>query len=92
VTKFDDKQHQLFYILLELKAGILYDKKQQEKLKKKYHKLIMDRLLKVNSDYAASYRADVKYADFIVEIFKNGEGPFEDDKTRTKPKLVLKKN
>jgi len=87
---FDKDQHQLFYILLELKGGISYDEKKTTKMQRKYHDLIMDRLLKINSDYAVSYKADPQYADFIIKIFKNGEGIFETDKTRTKPKLVIK--
>jgi len=89
-TEFDKEQHQLFYVLLELKGGVSYNKKQLEKMKKKYHDLIMDRLIKASSDYAVSYKADPKYADFIVEIYNNGEGPFENDKTRTKPRLVVR--
>ena len=90
-TDYDKEQHQLFYILLELKGGISYNQKQTKKMEKKYHNLIMDRLLKVSSDYAVSYKADQKYADFIIKIYNNGEGPFENDKTRTKPRLVIEK-
>lgn len=90
-TDFDKEQHQLFYVLLELRGGISYNKKQTEKMKKKYHDVILNRLVKVSSDYSVSYKADPKYADFIIEIFENGEGPFRDDLNRTKPRLVLKK-
>lgn len=89
-TDFDKEQHQLFYVLLELRSGVTYNKKQIVRLEKKYHKLILSRLLKVSSDYAASYRADPKYSDFIIKIFENGDGPFELDSKRTKPKLVVK--
>lgn len=89
-TDFDKEQHQLFYILLELKAGISYNKKEMEKMKKKYHDLILKRLIKTSSDYAVSYKADDIYADFIIEIYENGEGPFEGDINRTKPKLIKK--
>lgn len=90
ITDFDKEQHQLFYVLLELKSGISYNKKQMAKMKKKYHSLILKRLLKVNNDYAESLRADSKYADFIIEIFENGKGLFAEDKVRTKPRLVAK--
>jgi len=89
-TKFDKEQHQLFYVLLELKGGISYNKKEIEKMKNKYHSLILDRLVKVSSDYSVSYKADPKYADFIIEIYNNGEGPFSEDINRTKPRLILK--
>jgi len=90
-ANFDNEQHQLSYVLMELKSGISYNKKQIEKIKKKYHDLILKRLLRVNNDYAESLRADPKFADLIIEIFENGEGPFNGDRARTKPKLVLKK-
>ena len=88
-TEFDKEQHQLFYVLLELKAGVSYNNKQMEKMKKKYHDLIMNRLIKVSSDYAVSYKADTKFADFQIEIYKNGEGPFSGDINRTKPRLII---
>jgi phenylacetate-CoA ligase len=90
-TEYDKEQHQLFYVLLELRGGISYNQKQMEKMKRKYHDLILDRLIKVSSDYAVSYKADPKYADFMIGIFENGTGPFVNDINRTKPKLVLKK-
>lgn len=89
-TDFDEQQHQLFYVFVELRGGISYDKKQSTRMKKKYHDLILERLIRVSSDYADSYRADPKYADFDIEIFINGDGPFSDDFKRTKPKLVVK--
>lgn len=89
-VEFDDEQHQLFYIYLELKQGCSYNQKQINTIKKKYHDLIFSRLTKVSSDYAISYKADPKYADFFIEIFESGCGPFAEDKSRTKPKLVHK--
>ncbi|MFA7253593.1 MAG: hypothetical protein WC107_03485 [Patescibacteria group bacterium] len=90
-TKFDKKQHQLSYAILELKSGITYKKNQLVRLKNKYHNTILNRLLKTSSDYAVSYKADPKYADIIIEIFENGQGPFASDSSRTKPRLILKK-
>lgn len=89
-TTYDKEQHQLFYILLELRVNVSYDRRKLVNMKKKYHDLIIDRLSKVSSDYAVSYKADPKYADINVEIFNNGEGPFEEDKSRTKPRLIVR--
>jgi phenylacetate-CoA ligase len=90
-TDYDKEQHQLFYVLLELKGGISYNKKQMEKMKKKYHDLILKHLKEVNFDFADAYRIDQKVSNPNVEIFENGEGPFRDDLNRTKPRLFLKK-
>jgi len=88
--KYDKRQRQFFYALLELKKGISYNKIQMIKMRKKYHAIIMDRLLRVNSDYMISYKADSKYADIIIEIYNNDEGPFKGDSERIKPQLVIK--
>ena len=90
-TDFDKEQHQLFYILLELKAGIAYNKTQTEKMTKKYHDLILNQLKDANHDYEAAFRDDPNVANPILEIYEAGTGPFRDDLARTKPKLVLRK-
>ena len=89
-TDFDKEQHQLFYILLELKAGISYNKKEMEKMKKKYHDLILKQLKDVNYDFADALRIDKKVCDPRILISEAGKGPFADDLRRTKPKLLLK--
>jgi len=89
-VEFDREQHQLFYILLEMKAGISHNKKRVEKIKKQYHDLILHQLKEVNFDYADAYRIDRKVCDPRIIIFEAGKGPFEDDLRRTKPKLLLK--
>lgn len=89
-TEFDKEQHQLFYVLLELKGGISYGKKEMEKMKKKYHDLILRRLKEVNYDYESAFRDDSKVASPNIVIHEAGTGPFTDDLNRTKPKLVLR--
>jgi len=88
-TKFDKEQHQLFYVSLESRGGISYNKKQIEKMQKKYHDLILKQLKKINFDFVDAYRVDPKVADPIIEIFEAGTGPFIEDVGKTKPKLVL---
>lgn len=90
-TDYDAEQHQLFYVLLELRSGIVCDKRKNAKLRQKYHNIILKRLKEVNFDYADAYRIDSKVADPQVEIFEMGTGPFSEDTQRTKPRLVVKK-
>lgn len=90
-TDFDKEQHQLFYVLLELRGGVSYNKKEMAKMKKKYHDLILKQLRDVSLDFAGSYKDDKTQADPKIEIFESGDGPFRDDLNRTKPRLVLKK-
>jgi hypothetical protein len=60
-------------------------------LEKKYKNIILRQLKNVNFDFADAYRVDPKVASPIVKIFRSGAGPFVQDKSRTKPRLVLKK-
>lgn len=89
-ARHDKEQHQLFYLLLELKQEIQYNAKKLEEMKTKYGEVILKQLKKVNSDYEAAYRDDPKVAHPIIEVYENGTGPFENDINRTKPKLVEK--
>ncbi len=89
-VKADKQQHQVMYILLELKKDLEYNKKQLHSAIKKYHDIILKHLMKVNSDYAVAFRSDPKYCDPKIEIFEYGTGPFTQDRDRTKPKLVIK--
>ena len=90
-TDFDKEQHQIFYVLLELKAGVSYTKRQLEAKKKRYHGLILKQLKSANFDFADAYRIDPKVGDPNIVIYENGTGPFEEDSHRTKPRLVLNK-
>ena len=91
VTEHDKKQRQIFYVLLELKRRISYNAKTIEKMKKKYHNIILKQLKDISIDYAAAYKDDPVYGDPKIEIFEFGTGPFSDDANRTKPRLVIKK-
>lgn len=88
-TSHDAKQHQLFYVLLELREGLSYDETQLKKLIKKYHDIILKHLKQANMDFKDAYRIDPKVADPKVDISRFGTGPFRDDSKRTKPKLVI---
>lgn len=89
-TDYDKEQHQLFYVLLELRAGVSYNKKEMAKMEKKYHDLILRQLKNVNFDYADAYRIDPKVGDPKIAIYETGTGSFANDIRRTKPRLVLK--
>jgi phenylacetate-CoA ligase len=86
----DEQQHQMMFIVLELKYGVKYGKRRLLNLEKKYHDIILDHLMKVNSDYAIAYKSDPIYCDPIIKIYEFGAGPFKEDSDRTKPKLVVK--
>ncbi len=88
-TAFDKKQRQYFYILLELKPGISYSKSEIVKKKKYYHDIILNRLLDCSIDFANAYQIDSRISNPNIEIYENGQGPFENDSRRTKPKLIF---
>jgi len=90
-TGFDEKQHQYFYVLLELRQGLTYDTAEMKKKIKFYHDIILKRLKNASIDYASAYLIDKKIADPNIQIFENGKGPFEEDLARTKPKLLFVK-
>lgn len=89
-AKYDVEQHQIFSVMLELRNGISYNSRQLNKARQKFRDLIVKHLQGINMDYADAYRIDQKVCTPAVEIFENGNGPFESDKKRTKPILVLK--
>lgn len=89
-AKYDKEQHQIFSVMLELRNGISYNPRQLEKMKRKYHDMIVKHLQNINHDYADAFRIDPKVCDPEIEIYLNGIGPFEQDSQRTKPRLVLK--
>lgn len=86
----DEEQHQLFYVLLELKEDHDYSPEETKQLERKYHDMVLNRLMDVNADYAMSYRSDPKYCDPIVQIYNFGTGPFDGDLDRTKPRLIVR--
>ena len=90
-TDFDKEQHQIFYVLLEFRSCVSYNKEKMRKMKKKYHSLILKQLKGVNFDYADAFRIDPNIANPKIEIFEAGTGPFVSDLNRTKPRLILKK-
>lgn len=80
-----------FWDFYKRNGGKPFPKEQIEAKKKRYHGLILNRMIKASSDYAVSYKSDPKYADFTIQIYENGTGPFEEDSHRTKPRLILNK-
>lgn len=91
-TDHDEEQHQLFYVFLELRSGVNYNKHQLEKAKKKYHDLILKQIKDVNFDFVDAYRMDPKVGDPKILIYETGQGPFSEDLRRTKPRLIVKDN
>lgn len=85
----DKEQHQIMNILLELKSSEISQNIDIELLEKKYHKIILKQLLKVNSDFAVAYRSDPIYCSPVIKIYNYAEGPFAEDHQRTKPKLLI---
>jgi phenylacetate-CoA ligase len=85
---FDEEQHQIFKISLELKKGVKIPEKNLERTKKKYHDLIVKQLTKVNLDYADAFKADPLVADPVIEIFSEATGPFQNDYKKTKTKFL----
>jgi phenylacetate-CoA ligase len=78
-----------FIILVELKKGRKISGKTLVNLEKRYHDIFLKRLLEVNDDYRDAYRIDPQSTDPIVGIYKFGEGPFAEDRGKTKKKYIL---
>lgn len=89
-TDHDEQQHQLFYVLLELKGGISYSKKDVKKMEKKYRDIVFKQLKASNYDFSDAFRIDPQVAEPHIVIYDSGTGPFADDMRRTKPKLVIR--
>jgi phenylacetate-CoA ligase len=89
-AKYDEEQHQIFSVLLELKNGKNINSSKLVRIKQRYHDLILKQLQRTNLDFRDAYRIDPKVCDPSVEVFQSGDGPFEQDSGRTKPKLVLR--
>lgn len=90
-VEVDEKQHQMVKVILELNPSIAYTESQLDFAQKKYHDIILNHLIRTNSDYAIAYKSDPVYCDLIIEIYKYGAGPFAEDLDRTKPKLLMQK-
>jgi len=83
-----EKGEMRFAILIELKPGRKVAGKSFANLKKKYHDILLKRLLRVNEDYKDAYENDSKYTDPVINIYGYRQGPFVLDKKRTKPKYI----
>lgn len=86
----DKKQHSRFCVMIELMEGEKCSRYRTSALKRRYRDLVLERLLRVNLDFADSYRIDRKICNPKIEIYPFGAGPFENDLGRTKPRLVVK--
>jgi len=85
----DEEGNTRFYILLELKKDFFLNPEELTKLEKKYHDILVKKLLEVNLDFADTYKINPKIADPIVKIYQFNEGPFA-QKLVTKEKYILK--
>jgi phenylacetate-CoA ligase len=85
----DKEGNTRFYILLELKKDVAPTPKERGKLEKKYHDILLERLLELNLDFADAYKINPKVVDPIVKIYQFNEGPFA-QKLVTKEKYILK--
>lgn len=80
---------QKFVVHLELKPGLKIEKHNIGTLKMKYHDLILNRLLKVDQDYAISYKTDPRSADPEIIIHEYLKGPFKDDYKKQKERFII---
>jgi phenylacetate-CoA ligase len=85
----DEEGNTHFYVLLELKKDFMLTPEERKKLEKKYHDILLEKLLRLNLDFADTYKINPKIADPIVKIYQFNEGPFA-QKLVTKEKYILK--
>lgn len=77
-----------FVILLEHRDPQL-KKSEAATLAKKYHRLMVEGLLRVNSEYRDQYNGNRRVADPLVEVYPAGGGPFGDDVGRLKRRYTV---
>lgn len=76
----DDKFNERVKILIELrKDNETSDKQKRIKIQDKFHRILLAKLLEINSDYKESYLHNPQSADFEVIVYNYKEGPFFKD-------------
>jgi phenylacetate-CoA ligase len=76
-------------ILVELKEGRKATGKNLADLENKCHDIFLNKLLRDNDDYRDASEIDPKSTDPLIKIYNFGNGPFAEDKKRTKRKYIL---
>ncbi|OGM12703.1 hypothetical protein A3A76_04280 [Candidatus Woesebacteria bacterium RIFCSPLOWO2_01_FULL_39_23] len=87
-----EDQKYSFKVYLELKHNIILSSSEREKLIEKYTKIILNKLVESNLDYAAAYDMDKDLSKPDVNICNYREPPFESEEIRQKPLFVKKYN
>lgn len=85
----DENGNSQFVVYLELKKNIKIGNEQLSALSKQYSLLILDQLQKVNTDFNQAFIEDPETCLPKVKIYQFRNGPFVEDGTRTKPKLIV---
>jgi len=85
----DEKGEIKLVVFLELKPKIKPTPTEWVNLENKYRHLVHQVLMKTNIDYQDAYRIDPTRTLPIVKILRYGEGVFEEDLSRPKPKMVI---
>ena len=88
-TETDDSYNIRLIVYLQLNPGLNFSPQDLTKMEEKYQKLVHEELLKSNIDYKDAYRLNPNITRPIVKIFSYGEGPFEKDQSKPKPKMVI---
>ncbi|MGB9743241.1 MAG: phenylacetate--CoA ligase family protein [Minisyncoccales bacterium] len=76
-------------VYLELKPNLKPTPQEKADLERKYQNLVHQCLLKTNIDYQDAYRISPDRVLPQVKIFLSGQGLFQDDISRPKPKMVI---
>lgn len=87
--KLTSDKNQRLIVYLELKRGLKFSPQQISLMEKKYQKLVHTCLLQNNIDYKDAYKIDPERTIPQVKIFPYKEGPFKEDLSRPKPRLVI---
>lgn len=87
---YDREQHQRLAIYLELKSGISLATSEKERLSLKLKKLILEKLMRSNPDYAAAYDMEPESCDPNIVICDFEVRPFSGESKKHKPSFVKK--
>lgn len=88
-TETDANYNVRLFVYLELKPDLRFLSEDLINMEEKYLKFTHEELLKTNIDYKDAYRLNSQLTIPIIKIFPCGQGPFEKDKFKPKPKMVI---
>ena len=88
-TEADENLNIRLIVYLELRPDLKPLPEELIQLEEKYQKLVHEELFKTNIDYKDAYHLNPEVTLPIIKIFHHRQGPFREDQSKPKPKMVI---